>query len=232
MVGWLRRKQDPVVSAAHQPGVPLWPAELSRAAGVDASSAEYAELCLTPAFPEKPELRDIQDGDAFTRIIQAQSNYGLRSTQLGQVVNELLADPRYVDMDSLYGWLAIVNQDTRNELEVLAEGLRVCPRKYMILDRTGSAMLKRGRGADALYYWAHAVRNAESLGNYSYAYNALVVVARAFGQRRAANHFASRENPSMPPTEVDSQTATLITAVFRTRTKPMGSVVEALANPD
>jgi len=228
MVGWLRRKQD---AATHQPGVPLWPAELSRAAGVDASSAEYAELCLTPAFPEKPESRDIQDGYAFPRIIEAQSSYGLRSTQLGQVVSELLADPRYADHDSLYGWLAIANQDTRHEFEVLAEGLRVCPRKFLLLDRTGSAMLKRGRGADALYYWAHAVRNAEALGNYSYAYNALVVVARTFGQRKAANHFASRENPSMPPTEVDSQTANLITEVFRSRTKSMARVVEALANP-
>lgn len=116
-------------------------------------------------------------------------------------------------------------------MEVLAEGLRGCPRKYFLLNTAASAMLKRGRGADALYYLAHSVRNAESVGKYSYAYDALAVVARTLGRRKAANYFASRENLAMPPTEVDSETAALINEVFRTSTKPMLTVIEALTKP-
>ncbi|WP_433015047.1 hypothetical protein [Kribbella sp. CA-294648] len=194
---------------------------------------EYAALCLTPAFPEEPEPRTIEDGYALNRIVEIAGTSGTESPAMARLVEELLADPRYVDLDVLYAWLAGAYPGTDRELEVIEDGLRRCSRKHSLLDLAGAAMLERGHGADALYYWSQSVMNAESVGEGpgASAYDYLVVVAEVIGQHTAARAFRARADQDGPlQTVLDDVHTMLVEATFDKFTAPMTTVVQTLAD--
>jgi hypothetical protein len=214
-------------------GVARWPLDAWRRHDLNADGPEYVSLCLTPAFPEERETRTLHDGDAFSRIIEVAQTDGPRSAAMAGVVGELLADPRYAALDGLYTWLAPVYGRTDRQLEVIEQGLRTCPRKYRLLDLAGTAMLQRGRSADALYYWAHSVTNAESIGDGedATAYDFLIVVAHVIGRRAAAKTFRARaDQADHPQTSLDDEYTDLVKTAFRKPTKAMKNVVQTLAD--
>lgn len=214
------------------PGTPRWPLELWRRPDLRADDPEYVAACLTPTFPEEPETRVLNDGYALNRIIEVAKFDGSTSPEMAEEVTELLADPRYTDLDALYSWLVPVYRGTKRELELIGQGLRSCPRKYALLDLAGTAMLRRGRSAEALYYWAHAVANAESVGKgpQASAYTFLIAVANTTGRRNAAKVFRARANQDDRPEMVlDDEHTYLVEKVFRQPTKAMRRVLDTLA---
>lgn len=214
------------------PGIPRWPLEAWHRHDLHADGPEYVAACLTPAFTEEPETRVLHDGYALNRIIEVAKAEGSKSPAMARVVTELLADPRYAALDVLYSWLAPVYRGTDRQLEVIEQGLRTCPRKYSLLDLAGTAMLERGRSADALYYWAHAVTNAESVGAgpEASAYDFLIVVAHTTGRRTASEVFRARtDQAGHPQTILDDDTTYLVEKVFRKPTKAMKQVLDTLA---
>lgn len=234
VLGWLKRNRSdtpgPDVPAAAA-GIPRWPLETWRG-GLSADVPGYTTLCLTPAFPEEPETRNLRDGDALNRIIEVARTDGSTSPAMAAVVEDLLADPRYAALDSLYSWLAPVYRGTDRQLEVIEQGLRTCPRKYWLLDLAGTAMLQRGRGAEALYYWAHSVTNAESVGEgrEASAYDFLIVTAHVLGERTATKAFRARaDQADHPQTVLDEEYTALVERAFRKGTKAMKAVVQTLA---
>ncbi|PXY23000.1 hypothetical protein BAY60_23730 [Prauserella muralis] len=236
MLGRFRRKHTgapetatPDTAAA---GVPVWPLEAWHGNGLRADDARYVALCLTPAFPEEQETRELRDGDAWDRILGAAKARGSRSAAMARTVTELLADPRYTAFDVLYSWLAPAHEGTDRQLEVIDEGLRACPRKYYLLDLAGTAMLRRGRAAEALYYWAHSVTNAESVGEGedARAYDYLTVVAGVVGRRDAAKAFHARANlADAPEIVLDDEYTQLVHKAFRKPAPAMRPVIETLA---
>lgn len=213
-------------------GVPRWPLEVWHDQGTHADDRDYATLCLTPAFPEERETRTIRDGYALDRIIEVAQTDGPESPAMARVVDELLDDPRYAGLDTLYSWLAPVYGGTDRQLEVIEHGLRTCPRKHHLLQLAGAAMLERRRSADALYYWAHSVTNAESAGDGqdASAYDYLIVVAQVIGKRSAAKRFRARADlADGPPVSLDDHATGLVEFAFRKPTKPMKDVIKALA---
>lgn len=236
MFGRRRRKVDeaPEPEAHGSPaGVPRWPLEILHDEATRPDDGAYTTLCLTPAFPEEPETRTIVDGYALDRIIEVAQTDGPESSAMARLVEELLADPRYQHLDTLYSWLAPVYRGTDRQLEVIEGGLRTCPRKHDLLQLAGAAMLERRRRADALYYWAHSVTNAESIGDGqdSSAYDYLIVVARVIGERSAAKAFRARADlADHPPTSLDEDTTRLVENAFRKPTRPMKDVITTLAH--
>lgn len=236
MLGRFRRNRSGAPKAEEHSapaGVPRWPLDAWQRRDLDADGPEYVPLCLTPAFPEERETRTLRDGDALSRIIEVANTDGSRSAAMARVVGELLADPRYAALDGLYTWLAPVYEGTDRQLEVIGEGLRTCRRRYRLLDLAGTAMLQRGQGADALYYWAHSAANAESLGNgeEATAYDFLIVVAHVIGQRTAAKTFRARtDQADQPQTVLDEEYTDLVETAFRKPTKAMKTVVRTLAS--
>lgn len=213
-------------------GIPIWPLEAWQCDDLDADGPEYVALCLIPAFPEEPETRTLRDGHALNRIIEVAQTDGLKSPAVARVVNELLADPRYAALDSLYSWLAPVYEGTDRQLEVIEQGLRACPRKYNLLELAGTAMLQRGQSADALYYWAHSVANAESIGEGqdASAYDFLIAVAHVTRQRTAAKTFRARaDQADHPQTSLDEEYTDLVETAFRKPTKATKTVIQTLA---
>lgn len=235
VLGRLRRKrtgtpETDVHSASA--GIPRWPLEAWQRHDLHADGSEYVTLCLTPTFPEERETRTLRDGDALSRIIEVAKTDGSTSTAMARLVDELLADPRYAALDGLYSWLAPVYHGADRQLEVIEQGLRTCPRKYRLLDLAGTAMLQRDRGADALYYWAHSVSNAESIGEGedASAYDFLIVAAHVIGQRAAAKTFMARaDQTDQPQTVLDDEYTDLVETAFRKPTKAMKTVVQTLA---
>lgn len=224
------RKRAAVPSASA--GVPRWPLDAWRGRALNADDPEYVALCLTPAFPEEPEMRSLRDGDGLTRIMAVAKTDGVGTPAMARLVNELLVDSPYANLDVLYSWLAPVYEGTNRELEVIGQGLRTCPRKYRVLDLAGSAMLRRGRGADAFYYWAQAVTNAESLGEgpEARAYDFLIVVAQVIGQRGAAETFAARTGEDdWPQVSLDDEYTGRVEKAFRKPTKAVKTVIQTLA---
>lgn len=194
---------------------------------------EYVALCLTPAFREEPELRTIEDGYALNRIVEVAGTNGSESPVMARLVEELLADPRYADLDVLYTWLAEAYSGTDHQLEVIEDGLRRCSRKYNLLDLAGTAMVQRGHGADALFYWSQSATNAESIGEGpgASAYDYLVVVAEVIGQHTAARAFRARADQDGPlQTVLDDVHTMLVEATFDKFTAPMTTVVQTLAD--
>ena len=232
MLGRLRRNRSGTPVSDPSAGSPRWPLEAWERGDLTADAPGYASLCLTPAFPEEPDPRTLRDGDALSRIIEVAQTEGSTSPAMGRLVEELLADPRYAALDGLYSWLAPVYEGTDRQFEVLDHGLRTCPRKFNLLDYAGTAMLRRGRGADALYYWAHSVTNAESVGEGAdaTAYDFLIVVAQVIGRRAAARRFLARtDQADHPQTVLDDEYTDLVESAFRRPPKAMKVVVETLA---
>lgn len=235
MLGRLRRKRTGTPETdehSASAGIPRWPLEAWQRHDLNADGPEYVTLCLTPAFPEERETRTLRDGYALSRIMEVARTDGLTSPAMARVVGELLADPRYAALDVLYSWLAPVYRGTDRQLEAIEHGLRTCPRKYRLLDLAGTAMLQRGRGADALYYWAHSVTNAESIGEGegATAYDFLIVVAHVVGQRAAAKTFRARaDQADHPQTILDDEYTGLVETAFRKPPKAMKTVVQTLA---
>ncbi|MFF5986553.1 hypothetical protein [Prauserella flavalba] len=234
MLGWLKRNRSDT-PATNVPdasaGIPRWPLETWRG-GLPSDGPGYLALCLTPAFPEEPEPRNLRDGEALDRIIEVARTDGSTSPAMAAVVEDLLAEPRYAALDSLYTWLAPVYRGTDRQLEVIGQGLRTCPRKYWLLDLAGIAMLQRGRGAEALYYWAHSVSNAESVGDgrKASAYDFLIVTAHVLGERGATKKFRARaDQADHPQTVLDDEYTALVQRAFRKGTKAMRTVVQSLA---
>lgn len=236
MLGRMRRKSsEPPLAQAHgsAAGTPRWPVEAWERGDLLADGPEYVASCLAPAFHEEPETRTIRDGHALNRIVAVAKTDGSRSPAMANVVNELLAEPRYAALDSLYSWLAGVYTGTDRQLEVIEQGLRTCLRKYCLLDLAGTAMLQRERGAEALYYWAHSVVNAESIGEGrdATAYDFLIVVAHEARQRDAAKRFRARaDQADSPQTILDEEYTDLVKKAFRKPTKAMKTVLQELAH--
>ncbi|MEU3270751.1 hypothetical protein ABZ639_07875 [Saccharomonospora sp. NPDC006951] len=213
-------------------GSPRWPLEVWQRDDLRAEGPGYAGLCLTPAFREEPEARSLRDGDGMGRIIDVAKTEGMDSPAMARVVDELLAEPRYAALDTLYSWLAPVHRGTDRQLEVIEHGLRTCPRKYKLLELAGTAMLQRGRSAAALYYWAQSVVNAESIGEGpdASAYDFLIVVAHLAGQRGAVKAFRARTGEADHPEIVlDDEYTELVETAFRKPAKEMKAAIQALA---
>lgn len=215
-----RAAQPRPVSTA---GVPRWPLEAWRRQDLDPDSPEYAAVCLTPAFPEHDEPRMLDDA-TLRRIVAVRS-----AAEMDRLAGELSADERYAGLDTVYGWLVRAYVGTDRELEVIEEGLRGCPRKYGVLDLAGTAMLRRGRAADALYYWAQSVTNAESVGEAddATAYDFLIVAARAMAEPAAVLAFGVRAETQY--IALDDEHTDLVSRLFRRPTEPMRVVVRGLA---
>ncbi|ASR35418.1 hypothetical protein BAY61_10875 [Prauserella marina] len=234
MLGRFKRQRADTATKRHgaAEGSPRWPLEVWQRDDPRADGPDYVGLCLSPAFREEPEARSLRDGDGMGRIIEVAKTGGMETPAMARVVEELLADPRYAALDTLYSWLAPVYRDTDRQLEVIEHGLRTCPRKYKLLELAGTAMLQRERGAAALYYWAQSVVNAESLGEGpdASAYDFLIVVAHVAGQRGAVKAFRARTGEADHPEIVlDEEYTELVETAFRKPSKETKAVIQALA---
>lgn len=205
------------------------PIDLRQRLPVSADSPDYVELCLTPAFPERPETRSLRAMGGLDELLTAARS---GSRQIRMTAERLLAKREYAGFDIVYSWLAYsFEHDITAQLDLLQEGLDRCPRRCILLNWVACSMLDLRRGAEALYYWAQAAGNAERIGagEQFNSYQHLAEVAGSLGDPDASAAFTRRFDS--PHIQLKPNVVVTVNEVFlQQRTEPMREVVRVLAH--
>lgn len=176
------------------------PSPPAPAARPEAGEDAYYEKCLNAQFKEEDEPRTWRSDPAFRRVLDP-LNAGDYKTVCAESDNLLGA---YRDFHLIYGWwaTALLRMGFHEKArDVLRQGLEKSRRKFFLCKVFGEVEWKSGNLQEALYWWAQALHNQETLenrGNDESAYLYLHYVAQGMGQPEIASAFLARVDRMRP----------------------------------